>query len=196
MHHQDRVLLRRARGDHREHRHAGSLGEERQEGFVLHLLEPAEGKARRLVAVPEVGPGRVQQLPVPGVAPIHLDLQGATVEGRRLHHRDTARSERSVLHGARLDPKVEERRHHLFGRRTSPGRTEDEMHEGGRAVSDRQAGDDTDRRGDAEGDGREGRQGDEPSPDPPDRSPQMWARRRDHRGRQREADPGEDRRRS
>jgi len=46
------------------------------------------------------------------------------------------------------------------------------------------------------GDGREGRQGDEPSPDPPDRSTQMWARRRDHRGHQREADPGEDRRRS
>ena len=142
---------------------ARSLGEECQEGFVLDLLEPAEREARRLVAVPEVRPGRIQQLPVPGVASIHLDLQGATVEGRRLHHRDTACSERSVLHRVRLDPKVEECRHHLLGRRTSPGRTEDEMHEGCRAVSDRQTGDDTDRRGDAEGDGRERRQGDEPS---------------------------------
>src|SRR5512132_212831 len=70
------------------------------------------------------------------------------------------------------------------------------MHDGCRAVSDRETGDDTDRRGDAEGDGREGRQRDEPSADPPDRSPQMWARRRDDRGGQRETDPGEDRRRS
>jgi hypothetical protein len=121
LHDEDRVLLHRPGGDHREHRHAGSLGEECQEGLVLHLLEPAEREARRLVAVPEVRPDRIQQLPVPGVASIHLDVQAATVEGRRIHHGDTARSESSVLHRVRLDPKVEERRHHFLGRRTSPG---------------------------------------------------------------------------
>src|SRR5436309_11692937 len=70
------------------------------------------------------------------------------------------------------------------------------MHQRRRSVPDRKTSDDPDRRGNAQRDGREGRQGDEPSPDPAERSPEMGARGRDRGGREGQTDTGEDRRRS
>ena len=72
-----------AGGDQPGHAHAGAVGEEGHEPFVLDELEAAQAHGALGVAVPGQPPRVGEQLAVPGVTPVHLDRQRPVL--RRWH---------------------------------------------------------------------------------------------------------------
>ena len=65
-----------AAGRHQpRHAHAGSLGEQRDEPFVLDEVDAAASGATLTTSIPGHPPQRREQLGIPRVAPVHLDEQ-------------------------------------------------------------------------------------------------------------------------
>ena len=98
LHHEQGVVRDRSRGHDREDGDVGPFGEQRDERLVLDLLEATEGEGRRLIAVPQRGPDRGQELAVPRVSSIDLHQEGPAHARGRAHHGDS-----SGLQPGRLD---------------------------------------------------------------------------------------------
>jgi hypothetical protein len=143
---EDGVFVRHASGHDRLDGDPASLGEQREEGFVFHLLEPAQRDARRVVAVPEVRPHRVQQLAVPRVAPVVLHEQRASVERARLHQRDATGRERGFADGSDVDPEVRERGLDLVRRRPAARRADRQVDDRGGPVPEGETDDHAEQR--------------------------------------------------
>ena len=72
------VALAGAAGGHEaRHAHAGPLGEQRHEPLVLDELDAGEARRALAAAVPRQAPQRRQQLGVPRVAAVDLDVERA-----------------------------------------------------------------------------------------------------------------------
>ncbi len=70
-----------AGGDQPGHAHAGAVGEEGHEPFVLDELQAAQAHGALGVAVPGQPPRVGEQLAVPGVTPVHLHRQRPVLVG-------------------------------------------------------------------------------------------------------------------
>ncbi len=108
---------------------AGPLGEQRHEPLVLDELDPGEPRRALATPVPREAPQRRQQLGVPGIAAVHLDVHHAA----RVVTDEV--DDASVMTGRRLqvgdlDAELVEGQLDARARRAPAGRADDEVHEG------------------------------------------------------------------
>ena len=175
-------------GDHGQHRDARALGEQGDERLVFDLLPAADRERRRLVPVPQVGPGRGEQLAVPGVAPIDLDEEWQPLRRLGPQEGHPLGLELGRPQVDRLHPELLERGPHLIQRREPAGRAEREVHERRGAEPDRQPRHHAERQRDRERDHAERAKDDDPAADAADRPAEVRGGRRDQRGRERHPD--------
>ena len=114
------ALVGLARRDRRHHRNAGSLGGQREERLVLHLLEPAGADVLR-AAVPDRVPGGRDELPVRGIPSEHLDEERLSIGRGGEGERHAPRLERSVAGRGRVDTELVEQRRQLIEREAAAG---------------------------------------------------------------------------
>jgi hypothetical protein len=105
--HQQRVALRRHPGGHdREHRDPSPLGQQGDEGFMLDLLAAAQRQVGGVAPVPQRGPGRSEQLAVPGVPAVDLHQQRAAVRRLGGGHRHPAGLQRRLAQPGGVDTQL------------------------------------------------------------------------------------------
>ena len=115
MHNQQGVVRDGTRRDDGKDRYLGALRQQRHEGLVFHLLEPAQREHRCLVPIPEERPDAREELPVPRVPPVDLDEERSAAGGDGPHRPHTSGSEPGGLDVLRFEPHVRERFCDLVG---------------------------------------------------------------------------------
>ena len=132
-HQQGVVVFGRAGGHHGVGGDPGLPGEQREEGLVLHLLEPAQPQWRARLAEPDGAPEGRQQRRVVRIAAVHLHHERAVVGIDRLDreqagHLLIADGERAGVHA-----ELGQRGLHQVEARTTAAAPEGEVHDGGGA---------------------------------------------------------------
>ena len=178
----ERVALTGAAGGHQLlDTNAGPLGEQRHEPLVLDELDPGEPRRALAAAVPREAPQRRQQLGVPGIAAVDLDVQRAAgvvtdevddagvVAGRRLQVGDL---DAELVQG-QLDPRA---------RRAPAGRADDEVHDRRGQEADHRRGHTAAGTRRAQHDDADDLPDEQPPTEVADRSAEVGRRDRDRRG--------------
>jgi hypothetical protein len=148
-------------------------GQQRQEGFVLRLGEPTEGRRRAGAAIPRPAPHRRDQLSVVGISPIDLDDKGVAVVVDRVDQEHSGGLTFGDAQRMRDNAQAAEAGRHVGETGPSQGRAECEAYRGStRTGRGKRARRTRHRSGEVQDRAEEGEK-DQPVGEPAGRSPQL-----------------------
>ncbi len=172
-HEDDIVVGRGAGGDDPRSQDPGLVREQREQGFVLDLLQPAQGERRAGLAVPNHATQGGDELRVVRIASVDLDHERLAVVVECIHQKEAGGLPVGGADGSRRDSERVERGGDVGQTRSAPARTEGEVDGTGAHDGDEQAGQRSGRSRRIEQDRRNRGDADDPSPEAPRRFGEM-----------------------